>query len=154
MKIGIGVDMGGCLISSPVHPSNVQHATFQTPDKHMPSFHQTSKGTSPRQPSTTPSGYFSQNSQHIKISAKQAINNESSILEGMNIKERIGNLGLICLRTYATRHRAKPILQSLSTEVCPVNYQPAWSTEKIEASIIHVPHMSEKSIEARIALRS
>ena len=57
-------------------------------------------------------------------------------------------------RTYATHHRAKPIIQSFSTEGYPVNCGPAWYTEKIEAEIIHVPHMSAKYIYARTALRS
>ena len=73
----------------PSHPSNTQHVTFQTPDKHMTSVPQTSKGTSPRQPSTTSADYFAQTPQHLKISSKQAINNKSSIPEGLNIKERI-----------------------------------------------------------------
>ena len=57
-------------------------------------------------------------------------------------------------RTYTTHHRAKPLLQLLSTEGCPVNFGPACSTEKIEEEILHGPHMSVNSIEARTALRS
>ena len=42
----------------------------------------------------------------------------------------------------------------MSTDVCPVNCGPSWSTEKIEAAILHGPHMSAKSVEARTALHS
>ena len=47
-------------------------------------------------------------------------------------------------RTYATHHREKPILRSFSTVGFPVNYGPEWSTEKIEAAIIHGLHMLDK----------
>ena len=67
--------------------------------------------------------------------------------------EILVKMGLMWPRTYATHHRAKPLLQSLYTEDCPVNCVPEWSTEKIEAAILHRPHMSTKSIEARTALR-
>ena len=106
-----------------------------------------------RQPSTTPADSYTQTFQHLKISAKQAIKNESSIPERLNIKEIIGNLGLMCLHTYDTYHLEKPLLQLLYTEVCPVNCGPLCSTEKTEVEIIHGPHISAKSIEARTALR-
>ena len=109
----------------PSHPSNIKHVTFQTPDKHMTSVPQTSKGPSTRQTSTTPAESFSHTSQHLKIPAKQAINNNSSIPEGVNIKERIGNMGLMWSRTYATHHCEKPLLQLFSTKGCPVNCGPA-----------------------------
>ena len=119
----------------------------------MTSVPQNSKGPSLRQQHITPSDSYNQTSQHLNISVNQAINKNSSIPEGLNIKERIGNMGLIWPRTYATRHSEKPLLQLLSTEGCPVNCGPAWSTEKIEAAIIHVPHMLANSIEDRTSLR-
>ena len=119
----------------------------------MTSVPQTSRGGSLRQPSTTPDNSFSQKSQHLKISAKKAINNEFSIPEGMNIKERIGKLGLMWPRTYITRHHEKSLLQSFSTEGCPFNCDPEFSTDKIEASIFHVPHMSVNYIEDITSLR-
>ena len=60
----------------------------------------------------------------------------------------------MCPRLYANHHRSKPLLKPLSTEGCPVNFVPEWSTEKIEAAILHGPHMLVKSIEARTALCS
>ena len=57
-------------------------------------------------------------------------------------------------RTYATHHRERPLLQPLSTEGCHVNFGLAWSTDKIEAAILHGTHMSSNSVEARTALRS
>ena len=120
----------------------------------MTSVPQTSKGPSLRQPSTTPADSFSQTSQHLKISAKQAINNERSIRKGLNIRDVIGKLGLMWLHTYATHHCEKPLLQPLYTQGCPVICGPAWSTEEIESAIIHGPHMLAKSIESRTALRS
>ena len=137
----------------PAHPSDLQHVKFQTPDKHMTSVPQTSKGPSLKQPSTAPADSFAHTPQHLKISVKQAINNKSSIPEGLNIKDRIFKMELMWPRTYATLHHAKPLLQSFSTEGCPVNCGPTWSTEKIEAAVIQRPHMSSKSIEARTALR-
>ena len=119
----------------------------------MTSFPHNSKGPSLRQPSTTPDDSYAQTSQHLKISAKQVIKNESSISEGLNIKERIGNLVLMWPRIYATHHRAKPLMKLFSTEGFPINCGPAWSTEKIEAAILHGPHMSAKSIEYITALR-
>ena len=95
----------------PAHPSNIHHVHFQTPYKHMTSVPQTSKGTSLRQPPTEPADSFAQTSKHLKISAKQAINNKKYIPEGMNIKEMIGNMVLMWPRTYATHHGAKPLLQ-------------------------------------------
>ena len=89
------------------HPSNLQHVKFQTPDKHMTSVPQTSKGPSLRQPSTTPADSFTQTIQHLKIASKQAINKKIFIPEGLNIKERIGNLGLMWPRTYATKNCSK-----------------------------------------------
>ena len=138
---------------SPTHPSNLQHLNFQTPEKHSISVPQTSKGPSMRQPSTTPDESFAQTSQHLKISENHAINNESSIPEWLNTKERIGKLGLIWPRTYTTHHCAKTLLQSFSTKGHPVNCDPTWSTEKIESAIFHRPHRSSKSIEDRTALR-
>ena len=137
----------------PEQPSNIQHVEFQTPDKHMTSAPETSKGPSLRQPYITPSDSYDHTSQHLKISLKHAINNNSSIPEGLNIKEIIGKMGLIWQRTYATHHRVKPLLQLLYTEGCPVNCGPAWSTEKIEAAILHGPHMLAKSIEDITSLR-
>ena len=49
--------------------------------------------------------------------------------------EILVKMGLMWPRTYATHHRAKPLLQSLYTEDCPVNCVPEWSIEKIEAAI-------------------
>ena len=95
----------------PAHPSNLHHVKFQTPEKHMTSVPQTLKGPSMRQPLTTPANYFAQIPQHLKLSAKKVINNEISILEGLNIKERIGKLGLMWPRTYATHNFAKTLLQ-------------------------------------------
>ena len=115
----------------PAHPSNLQHIKYQTPDKRITPLHHDSKGPSLRQPSTKPADSFIHTSQNLKISANQAINNEIYIPEGLNIKERIGKLGLMWPRTYATKNRAKPLLQSLSTEVSPFNCGPSWSAEKI-----------------------
>ena len=57
-------------------------------------------------------------------------------------------------RTYDIHHRAKPFILFFSAEGCPVNCGPAWSTEQIEADILHGPHMSSNSINARTTLRS
>ena len=103
---------------------------------------QTSKGPSLRQPSTTPADSFTQKPQHLKILVNQAINTESYIPEGLNIKEIIGNLGLMWPLIYTTHHCEKIILQQFSTGGCPINCGPACSTEKIEAKILHGPHMS------------
>ena len=78
----------------------------------MTSVHHTSKGISTRQLSTTPAESFAQKYQHLKILAKKAINNDSSIPEGLNIKERICKLELMWTRTYTNHHRAKHLLQS------------------------------------------
>ena len=90
----------------------------------MTSVPQNSKGPSMRQPFTTPAESYAQTYQHLKISAKHVINNESSIPEGLNIKERIGKLVLMWLRIYATHHNEKHLLQSFSTEGSPVNCDP------------------------------
>ena len=82
------------------------------------------------------------------------IKNESSIPEGLNIKERIVKFGIMWPCTYATHHHAKPHLRLLSTEGCPASCGPAWSTEKFEAAILHGPHILAKFIKARTALRS
>ena len=120
----------------------------------MTSFPHTSKVLSPRQLSTTPAESFAQKFQHLRISAKKAINNDRSILEGLNIKYRIGNMRLMWLCTCASNHLEKPLLQSFSTEGCPINCGPELSTEQIEAAILHGPHMSANSIDTRTSLRS
>ena len=101
----------------PAQPSNIQHVDFQTPDKDMTPVPQTSKGPSLRQPSTTPADSLAKISQHLKISVKQAIRNKISILEGLNIKERIGKLVFMWLFTCTTHHHKKTLLKSFSTEV-------------------------------------
>ena len=96
---------------TPTQQSILQHVEFKNPDKHMTSVFQTSQGPSLKQPPTTPADYFAQTSQHLKVSSKQAISNEISIPEGLNTKERIGELRLMWPLTYATHHRAKYLLQ-------------------------------------------
>ena len=63
-------------------------------------------------------------------------------------------MGLIWMRTYTTHHSENNLLQLLSTEGFPFNCGPAWPTDKIEAEIIHGPHMSAEYIQDRISLRS
>ena len=95
---------------TPANPSNIQPVELQTLDKDMISVPNTEKGLSLKLPSTTHADSFAQTSQHLKISVNQEISNEISIPEGLNIKERIGNLGIMWPRTYDTHHRAKPLL--------------------------------------------
>ena len=118
------------------------------------------RGTSLKPPSTTPAetkgntNPLYQTYQHLKVSANQSISNESYILAGINTKDRIGNLGIMCSRMYATYHSTKPLLQSFSTEGYPVKCGPAWYTEQTVASILHAPHMSANSTDDRTVLCS
>ena len=67
---------------------------------------------------------LAQTCQYLKISANQKINNESSIPDVLNIKEKIGMMGIMWPRMYATRHLTKYLLQSFSTEGYTVNCGP------------------------------
>ena len=136
------------------NPSNLQPVESQTLEKYMTSVPNMEKGTSLKLPSITPADSFYQTSQHIKISENQAISNKSSLPEGLNIKEIICKLGLMWSCTYANHHRKKPLLQPFSTEGCPVNCGTLWSTDHIEAAILHRPRMSAKSIYSRTDVRS
>ena len=71
----------------------------------------------------------------------------------MPIKETIGKVGLMWPRTFAQHHPATPLLQKFSTEGCPADCGPAWTTVHIEAAIQHGPHKSACSPEAHSALR-
>ena len=103
MSTPISIFMGPASLT-PANPSKIQPVELQTLEKDMTSVPNTEKGLSLKLPSTTHADSFAQTSQHIKISAKQTMSNESSIPEGMNIKDRIGNLGLMWPRIYATHH--------------------------------------------------
>ena len=115
----------------PAKPSKLQPVKFQTSDKGMTPVPKTAKGNSLKLPSTIPADSFAQTSQHLKISANQAISNKISIAEGINSKDRIGKLRIMWHITYSTHHCEKYLLQSFSTYVSPVNSGPAWSTEHI-----------------------
>ena len=88
----------------------------------------------------------------IKLATKEAVKKEATIPEDVPIKETIGKVGLMWPCTYAQHHPATPLLQKFSTEGCPADCGPAWTTAQIEAAIQHGPHKSARSPEARSAL--
>ena len=90
----------------------------------------------------------------IKKATKDAIKKEATIPEDIPIKERIGKLGLMWPRTHAKQHPAAKLLQEFSTQGCPADCGPSWTKAQIEAAILHGPHKSARSPEARKALRA
>ena len=103
---------------------------------------------------TTPKSLpTAQTQREIKLATKEAIKKEATIPEDIPIKESIGKVGLMWPRTYAKHHPATPLLQKFSTDGCPADCGPAWTTAQIEAAIQHGPHKSARSPEARSALR-
>ena len=55
---------------------------------------------------------------------------------------------------HTNHHRYKPALQSLSTKGFPLNCGPTWSTQQIEADILHWTHKLANYIDSKTTLRS
>ena len=87
-----------------------------------------------------------------KKSIKNTIAVESVIISGLLIKERIGKKGLMSPKIYSHNHTAASLLQTYATQGCPVDCGKIWSKDLIEVALLHGPHKSARSPEARTAL--
>ena len=89
----------------------------------------------------------------VKKSIKPIIAVESAIPPGLLIKERIGKKGLMGSQIYSCNHNATPLLQIYATQGYPVDCGKIGFKNLIEAVLLHGPHKSARSFEARTVLQ-